>query len=219
MNNRPFPSSSQPPFQSEAKCEDFVIKISFHLYVLKLELIIMTKISHLDSLWKRDWGEFGNGLLIGIYRTSWITKPSQYLFVTKDGLSFQIICAAASTGKRNVKSYIKHSKECFIRYPNTSKLVKKNSAVSFFQPISQCLDIWWNSLFFVLTILRIKQLDNGHITTIKIKEAGISSISPSPWWRVEAQSVSFSLITSKSQGYMKKCYMKCGVWFQTPHFI
>ena len=25
-NNRPFPSSSQPPFQSEAKCEAFVMK-------------------------------------------------------------------------------------------------------------------------------------------------------------------------------------------------
>ena len=27
--NRPFPSSSQPPFQSEAKCEVFVMNISF----------------------------------------------------------------------------------------------------------------------------------------------------------------------------------------------
>ena len=30
--NRPFPSSAQPPFQSEAKCEVFVMKISFHSY-------------------------------------------------------------------------------------------------------------------------------------------------------------------------------------------
>ena len=30
--NRPFPSSPQPPFQSEAKCEFFVMKISFHSY-------------------------------------------------------------------------------------------------------------------------------------------------------------------------------------------
>ena len=30
--NRPFPSSSQPPFQSEAKCEVIVMKISFHSY-------------------------------------------------------------------------------------------------------------------------------------------------------------------------------------------
>ena len=30
--NRPFPSSPQLPFQSEAKCEVFVMKISFHSY-------------------------------------------------------------------------------------------------------------------------------------------------------------------------------------------
>ena len=31
-------------------------------FILKLELIIITKISHLNSLWKRDWGELGHGL-------------------------------------------------------------------------------------------------------------------------------------------------------------
>jgi len=31
-------------------------------FILKLELITTTTISHLDSLWKRDWGEIGNGL-------------------------------------------------------------------------------------------------------------------------------------------------------------
>ena len=30
-------------------------------FILKLELIIITKISHLDSLWKRDYGKLGNG--------------------------------------------------------------------------------------------------------------------------------------------------------------
>ena len=30
--NRPFPSSPQPPFQSEAKCKIFLMKISFHSY-------------------------------------------------------------------------------------------------------------------------------------------------------------------------------------------
>ena len=35
-----------------------------------------------------------------------------------------------------LRSYVKHSKECFIRYPNTSKSVKKNSAASrFFNPL------------------------------------------------------------------------------------
>ena len=31
-------------------------------FILKLEIITITKISHLDSLWKRDRGELGNGL-------------------------------------------------------------------------------------------------------------------------------------------------------------
>ena len=30
--NRPFSSSPQPPFEIEAKCEVFVMKISFHSY-------------------------------------------------------------------------------------------------------------------------------------------------------------------------------------------
>ena len=40
-----------------------------------------------------------------------------------------------------LRSYIKHSKESFIRYPNTSKLVnKRNSAASrFFNPL---LSVW-----------------------------------------------------------------------------
>ena len=40
------------------------MKISFQWIILKLELITITKISLLDSLWKRDWGELGNGLLL-----------------------------------------------------------------------------------------------------------------------------------------------------------
>ena len=32
-------------------------------FILKLELITITKIWHLDSLWKRDWGELRRGLL------------------------------------------------------------------------------------------------------------------------------------------------------------
>ena len=31
--NRPFRSSCLPPLQSESKCEVFLMKISFHLYV------------------------------------------------------------------------------------------------------------------------------------------------------------------------------------------
>ena len=32
--NRPFPSSSLPPLQSESKCEVFLMKISFYSYLL-----------------------------------------------------------------------------------------------------------------------------------------------------------------------------------------
>ena len=46
---KPFPSSPQPPFQSEANCKVFVMKNQFS-FILKLELITITKISHLDSL-------------------------------------------------------------------------------------------------------------------------------------------------------------------------
>ena len=52
-----------------------------------------------------------------------------------------------------LRSYIKHSKECFIRYPNTSKLVKKNSAAPrFFNPL---LSVWIpdETLFLVFDIL------------------------------------------------------------------
>ena len=59
--NRPFPISPQSPFQSKAKCE--VCYENQFSFILKLELIIITKVLHLDSLWKRDWGELGNGLL------------------------------------------------------------------------------------------------------------------------------------------------------------
>ena len=46
--NRPFLSKPQPPFQSEAKCEVcYENQISF---ILKLQLIIIIKVSHLDSL-------------------------------------------------------------------------------------------------------------------------------------------------------------------------
>ena len=44
-------------------------------------------------------------------------------------------------------SYIKHSKECFLLFPNTSKLVTKNSAAPrFFNPTSRCLEIGGNTL-------------------------------------------------------------------------
>ena len=52
-----------------------------------------------------------------------------------------------------LRSYIEHSKECFIRYPNTSKMVKKNSAAPrFFNPL---LSVWISNetLFLMFDIL------------------------------------------------------------------
>ena len=48
-SKKPFPSSLEPLFQSESKCEVFEMKMSFHL-IWKAELITITKLSHLDSL-------------------------------------------------------------------------------------------------------------------------------------------------------------------------
>ena len=59
-----------------------------------------------------------------------------------------------------LRSYIKHSKECFIRYPNTSKLLKKNSAAPrFFNPL---LSAWMSNetLFLVFDILGSLSKDN-----------------------------------------------------------
>ena len=55
---------------------------------------------------------------------------------------------------------MKHSKECFIRYPNTSKLVKKNSAAPlFYDPL---LSVWISdeTLLLVFDILRHTDLKN-----------------------------------------------------------
>ena len=44
-----------------------------------------------------------------------------------------------------LRGHIKNSKECFIRYPNTSKSVKKLGCASFFQPTSRGWISWWNT--------------------------------------------------------------------------
>ena len=51
-----------------------------------------------------------------------------------------------------LRSYIKHSKECFVEFPNTSKLVKKNSAAPRFP--SPLHSVWKSeeTLFLVFDI-------------------------------------------------------------------
>ena len=59
----------------------------------------------------------------------------------------------------SLRSYIKHSKECFLLFPNTSKLVKKkNSAAPRFSNL--VLGVWKSeeTLFLVFDILQEKRL-------------------------------------------------------------
>ena len=51
FDNRPFPSSLVPLFQSESKCETILMKMSLICMKMKLhaELIFIRKVSHLDS--------------------------------------------------------------------------------------------------------------------------------------------------------------------------
>ena len=53
-------------------------------------------------------------------------------------------------------NYTKQSKECFIRYPDDTKLVLKTRLRLVFQPFSYCLDIWWNTppcVWFISSII------------------------------------------------------------------
>ena len=56
----------------------------------------------------------------------------------------------------SLRSYIKHSKECFLLFPNTSKLVKKNSAAPLFSNL--LLGVWKSeeTLFLVFDLLLLK---------------------------------------------------------------
>ena len=49
MSYWPLPCSPQPQFQGESTCDVFVMNISFS-FILKLELVTITKISHVESL-------------------------------------------------------------------------------------------------------------------------------------------------------------------------
>ena len=62
MDFRTFPSSPKSLFQSESKCEIFVMVISSNFNIV-WNLIFLTKTSHLALLWNGGWGKLGNGLL------------------------------------------------------------------------------------------------------------------------------------------------------------
>ena len=61
----------------------------------------------------------------------------------------------------SLRSYIKHSKECFFLFPNTSKLVKKNSAAPRFSNL--LLGVWKSeeTLFLVFDLLLLKLIKNS----------------------------------------------------------
>ena len=51
----------------------------------------------------------------------------------------------------SLRSYIKHSKECFLLFSNTSKLVKKKKKLgcaSFYQPTSRCSERFFLASYF-----------------------------------------------------------------------
>ena len=87
--NRPFPSSLVPLFQSEAKCETILMKMTFICMKKKLraELIFIWKVLHLDSLWNRGTRKLGNGLFyVRVARTishSFASLNREILFLTR----------------------------------------------------------------------------------------------------------------------------------------
>ena len=80
-----------------------------------------------------------------------------------------------------LRSYIKHSKGCFIRYPNTLKLVKKNSAAPRFlnhfsvfgyrmKHSSSCLIYYVTSIFNYCTICKTFIQYQDNIKTISSRQ-------------------------------------------------
>ena len=65
IENRPFPSSLLPLFQTESKCETFHMKMSSarSFFFMEIKVIFIRMVSHLNSLWNRGTRELGDGLL------------------------------------------------------------------------------------------------------------------------------------------------------------
>ena len=61
----------------------------------------------------------------------------------------------------SLRSYIKHSKECFFLFPNTSKLVKKNSAAPRFSNLVLGVGNR-RKRFLVFDILLLKLINNSY---------------------------------------------------------
>ena len=65
-------------------------------FILKVELITITKISHLDSLWKRDLGELGNGLF----------NPSKFIQFNSIRQNIHLILGTGSSNRiRKIRAW------------------------------------------------------------------------------------------------------------------
>ena len=72
--NGPFPSSLQPLFQKESKCETFHMKMSSEcsFIFMQIKVIFIRMVLHLDSLWSRGTRELGYGLFANLTKLSWV---------------------------------------------------------------------------------------------------------------------------------------------------
>ena len=68
-----------------------------------------------------------------------------------------------------LSSYIKQSKECFIRYPNTSKLVKKKKSSAARHCFNPLLSIWISDETF------LHVFDINHLTYF-LKDSGLINV-------------------------------------------
>ena len=71
-----------------------------------------------------------------------------------------------------LRRYIKHSRQCFIVYPNTSNFVKNTPCASYFQLSSRCLDIPMKqclecSIYYVKVYFLVPVLTSGNFFLVK----------------------------------------------------
>ena len=98
-------------------------------HVVELQRQVETKCVILAVLWRY----FSKSWIIHEEKTKEITTVRDVWICDPNYHKIQRTFALISPRIINaLRSSIKHSKECFIRYPNTSKLVKKNSAAASF---------------------------------------------------------------------------------------
>ena len=117
--NTPFPSSIKSHFQNEAKCETFVVKMSFiciiiknHFHVNGFALSLALKVRFL---------ELGNGLLLLQWNSKWLYQRS--------GKEKEICLVFSSSTKREIRHFhvpfsrARTAKECTKKREARAKLL------------------------------------------------------------------------------------------------